>query len=247
MPSLLLPDLHLVQSLQIGNNPASSLPVAPQGRKVERVWTVVDEEALQDKGPCFETARLEMPSSVWRQNSDGSLTFRPRGAPTGEVKVVLDYETALERARRLQPPLFDPAVHVLHRITAGNHHRNTIPEAPTGRMLERIWTVVDEDLLKQIGPSRGPGRNSAFPEDRNHDWVINADGTLRFFSRVVETDQEVVIVLDYQTAAELDERMKIPRFDPDTGKPLGAPSLAAEPSVEDLPKAPKASRSRPRG
>lgn len=241
MPSLLMPDLHLVQSLVVGDNPSTGLPVAPSGRKVERVWVVLDEAGLAEKGPCFETARLENPIRGWRLKSDGSLTLRVAGQEPGTpVKVVLDYETTLERAQRLEQALFDPAVHVVHRITAGNHHRNPLPEPPAGRKLERIWTVIDEPLLKQIGP----GRTTAFPEDEHHDWLLNADGTLRFFSRVVEIDQEVNVVLDYQTAPEMEERMKLPRFDPNTGEPTAfhakpSPAPAVEAPAQAHPPRPR--------
>jgi hypothetical protein len=237
MPALLVPSLHVVQSLVVGDNPASVLPVAPEGRPIERLWVVTNEADLEEKGPCFDTARLENPSRGWRVKADGALFLRIAGQEPGTpVRVVLDYETPLERARRLNLPLFDPSVHVIHRITAGNQHRNALPEPPPGRKLERIWTVIDESLLKQIGP----GRNTAFPEDEGHDWLLNPDGTLRFFSRVVEMNQEADVVLDYQTAAEMNERMRLPRFDPQTGQPLGRP---AAPEAVEAP-APRAPRPR---
>ena len=235
MTSLFDPSLHLVHSIVVGDNPISSLPQVPAGRKVERVWTVLDEAALADKGPCFETARLELESRVWRVKSDGSMLFRAQGVEPGtSVRVVLDYETTLERAVRLRLPLFDPTLHVIHHIRAGNRHHNPLPVPPEGRKLERVWTVLNEDLLKQMGP----GPKAAFPEDAVHDWQINADGSLRFYSRIVEIDTEVNIVLDYETAAEMAERRKIPRFHPDTGEPVGIPSgpVEAEPSKARSPR-----------
>lgn len=233
MTLLFDPSLHVVHSIRVGDNSASSLPQAPTGRKVERVWTVVDESALAEKGPCFETARLELESRVWRVKSDGSLSFRSQGVEPGTpVRVVLDYETSLERAQRLGLSLFDPTVHVIHSITAGSHHHNVLPQAPVGRKIERVWTVLNEDLLKE----GGPGQRATFPEDALHDWQLNKDGTLRFYSRIVEVDTEVKIVLDYETAAEMAERRKIPRFHPETGEPIGAKSEAV--SLEgDSPKA----------
>ena len=237
MTALLAPSLHVVQSLVAGNNPSSTLPTPPDGRKIERLWVITNEADLEEKGPCFDTARLETPIRGWRVTSDGELFLRISGHEPGTpVRVVLDYETSLERARRLRLPLFDPSVHVIHRITAGNHHRNALPEPPPGRKLERVWTVIDESLLKQIGP----GRNTAFPEDEGHDWQLNADGTLRFFSRVVEMNQQADVVLDYQTAAEMNERLQLPRFDPDTGQPLGRPY---EPEAAQSP-APRVRRPR---
>lgn len=239
MTPLFDPSLHLVHSIVVGDNPVSSLPRAPAGRKVERVWTVLDEAALADKGPCFETARLELESRVWRVKSDGTLNFRVQGVDSGTpVRVVIDYETTLERALRLRLPLFDPALHVIHPIRAGNRHQNPLPVPPEGRKLERVWTVLNEDLLKQMGP----GPRAAFPEDAVHDWQLNPNGSLRFYSRIVEVDTEVNIVLDYETAAEMAERRKIPRFHPDTGEPVSLPSAPVQ--SEDEPS--KARSPRPR-
>ena len=58
--------------------------------------------------------------------------------------------------------------------------------------------------------------------------------------RVVEMNQEADVVLDYQTAAEMNERMRLPRFDPQTGQPLGRP---AAPEAVEAP-APRAPRPR---
>jgi len=240
MSPLLLPDLHVVHAIVVGDNPASALPQAPVGRKVERVWTLLDESALAEKGPCFETARLESDMRVWRVKPDGTLNFKVQGVEPGTpVRVVLDYETMLERATRLGLGLFDPTLHVIHRIRAGNQHHNPLPEAPAGRKIERVWTVLNEDLLKQMGP----GPKAAFPEDMVHDWMLNNDGTLRFYSRVVEVDTEVNVVLDYETAAESAERRKIPRFHPDTGEPIGIQSAPVQSPVGSVPvRAPKPRR-----
>jgi hypothetical protein len=110
-------------------------------------------------------------------------------------------------------------LHVVHRIMAGNTHRNVLPTPPAGRSLQRIWTLINADLLVEVGPVHN---RSAFLEDRNHDWQINPDGTLRFYSRVVETNAPVDIVLDYETTLERDARMKqaTGAFDPATGKRL---------------------------
>lgn len=111
-------------------------------------------------------------------------------------------------------------LYVVHTITAGTKHANDLPAPPPGRKLQRIWTLIDKDKLDEMGPVQ---HQSAFLEDRNHDWVINSKGKLRYFSRVVEADSTVQIVLDYETMPERDERMKtqglaIAKFDPKTGK-----------------------------
>ncbi len=108
-------------------------------------------------------------------------------------------------------------LHVTHRIRAGRAHCNVLPPAPEGRKLMRIWTVIDGEKLNLYGPIHN---FSAFLEDRFHDWLLNSDGTLRFYSRVVGTDDEVEVVLDYETIAEQTIRRSTPVFDPMTGKRL---------------------------
>lgn len=114
-------------------------------------------------------------------------------------------------------PLFNPDVHVLHRLRAGRAHANALPARRDGRALMRVWTVMDADLLARIGPVHN---QSAFLEDRVHDWVLDAQGCLRFFSRVVDTDAEVDVVLDYETIPEMQARRAVARFDPATGRKL---------------------------
>lgn len=107
-------------------------------------------------------------------------------------------------------------LHVVHRILAGTRHPNILPAAPEGRTLARVWTVIDAVLLTELGPLHN---RSAFLEDRVHDWLLDKDGALRYYSRVAETDKEVDIVLDYETGAERDTRLAARRFDPMTGAP----------------------------
>src|SRR5690606_24379407 len=96
-------------------------------------------------------------------------------------------------------------------------HANALPVRQDGRPLVRVWTVMDADLLARIGPVHN---KSAFLEDRVHDWVLDSQGFLRFFSRVVETDSEVDVVLDYETIPEMRARQAVVRFDPATGRGL---------------------------
>lgn len=95
-------------------------------------------------------------------------------------------------------------LHMVHRITAGTRHANSLPEAPEGRPLKRIWTVIDAEKLREMGPIHNV---TAFLEDRVHDYRI-VDGKLHYYSRITATGAEVNVVLDYETDAERNARMK---------------------------------------
>lgn len=104
---------------------------------------------------------------------------------------------------------------VVHRIRAGSRHGNVLPAPPAGKTLQRIWTLIDADKLATLGPVHNA---STFLEDHQHDWRLTSAGELVFYSRVVPTDTDVDIVLDYETMAERDFRMKRPARDPGTGR-----------------------------
>lgn len=106
---------------------------------------------------------------------------------------------------------------VLHRVRAGSAHVNVLPPAPEGRELRRIWTVIDLEKLCQVGPIHN---RTGFLEDFIHDWRVRPDGTLSFYSRVVEIGQEVDVLLDYETIDERRGRTDKPKFDPNTGEPI---------------------------
>lgn len=114
----------------------------------------------------------------------------------------------------------NPTLHVIHRIRAGTQHANEVPQGPGGRRIARIWTIMDEDLLRQIGLVHN---RSAFLEDHIHDWRLDGNGKLHFYSRVVEIGREVDVVLDYETIAErrAREQAEAKQFDPMTGQALG--------------------------
>lgn len=106
---------------------------------------------------------------------------------------------------------------VLHRVRAGSAEVNVLPPAPEGRTLRRIWTVIDLEKLCKDGPIHN---KTAFLEDMVHDWRVRNDGTLSFYSRVVEIGHEVDVLLDYETVEERRARPVKPRFDPNTGEPI---------------------------
>lgn len=107
---------------------------------------------------------------------------------------------------------------VIVKIRSGSSNANPLPPAPEGRELQRVWTLLNRSQLRQEGPVH---RSSAFLEDRGHDWRIDVDGALHYSSGQVPPNQDVEIVLDYETDAEreLRERAQM-KFDPNTGKPL---------------------------
>lgn len=110
------------------------------------------------------------------------------------------------------PAMFLPELHVLATIRTGSQNANPLPPPPEGRTLQRIWTLINEDLLR----ARGPIHNqSTFLEEKIHDYQI-LKGALHFYSRVVPADADVAIVLDYETLAERDARMAL------AGKALAA-------------------------
>ena len=113
-------------------------------------------------------------------------------------------------------PLFDPSLHVRHKIKSGISHANEIPPAPEGQQLRRVWTVMEgADLV-----GRGLVHNeTAFIEDHRHDWQLDPQGRLVFYSRVVETNTDVDVVLDYEPMPERELRLKENGLNV-SGKPL---------------------------
>ena len=95
-------------------------------------------------------------------------------------------------------------LHVVHTIVAGTEVANDLPDAPEGRELARVWTLIDAPLLRRLGPMHN---QSAFLEDRIHDYVVR-DGKLHYYSRVVEKGHSVQIVLDYETTLERTARLE---------------------------------------
>lgn len=109
-------------------------------------------------------------------------------------------------------------LHVIVKIRSGSSNANPLPPPPEGRELRRVWTLLSRSQLVKDGPVH---RSSAFLEDRGHDWRIDADGALHYFSGQAPPNQDVEIVLDYETDEECQLRAQAQlRFDPSTGKPL---------------------------
>lgn len=109
-------------------------------------------------------------------------------------------------------------LHVIHTLHSGAGNSNSLPTPPEeGRKLVRVWTLINKDLLKQLGPVHNV---SAFLEDHIHDWQITRDGGLRYYSRIAETNTDVEVVLDYETHQErrLREALRA-KVDTPTGKP----------------------------
>ena len=102
-------------------------------------------------------------------------------------------------------PLNGPGHYALTTIMAGTRHANPLPTPPEGRKLERIWTVIDREKLTEFGPVHNV---SAFLEDHIHDWRIDRDGQLHYYSRVAEIDQPVEVVFDFETTPEMRARFQ---------------------------------------
>lgn len=113
--------------------------------------------------------------------------------------------------------------YVVHSIRSGSTTPNTLPTPPDGLTLQRVWTLIDEDLLRELGPVHNM---SAFLEDRIHDWRINQKGEFFYYSRVKPAGIDVKIVLDYEEGSDRDARMRSSgggaRFDPMTGARIQA-------------------------
>lgn len=235
------PELHVFHRAQVGEQ--TPLPPAPAGRELVNVWRVLDEKALREHGLVHgKTAFLEGHGHDWMLRPGNSLRYSTRQAEKGQwLDVLLDYQTALEAriaartaVARFDPmtgqplanpssepamrPAFDPSLHVLYTIKTGLKQANDLPPPPEGRELRRIWTVIDTSRLEELGPQHNL---TGFLEEKNHDWSIDDKGQLRFYSRVVETNASVEVILDYETAAEMNERIKAhaPARKPATPKP----------------------------
>lgn len=221
------PELHVFHRAQVGAS--TPLPAPPAGRELVNVWRVLDAQAVREHGLVHgKTVFLEDEGHDWKLRASGSLRYSTRQAEPGQwLDILLDYQTPLEariKARtapaRFDPmtgqplpapselpmrPAYDPSLHVLHTIKTGLKQANVLPPPPAGRELRRIWTVIDASRLEELGPQHNL---TGFLEEKNHDWSLDEKGQLRFYSRVVETDTSVEVILDYETAAEMNERIK---------------------------------------
>lgn len=115
-----------------------------------------------------------------------------------------------------RPATMDNSLYVVHQIRSGSNTPNILPPHPQGLELQRVWTLIDEDLLREVGPVHN---SSAFLEDCIHDWRLNDKGEFFYYSRVAGVGVDVQVVLDYETSAQRDERRRASRanFDPMTG------------------------------
>lgn len=86
---------------------------------------------------------------------------------------------------------FDPIV--VATITPGRENANPVPECPTGWKLHRVWALLNEDRLREVGLVH---RVSAFLEDEGHDYKIR-NGNLHYFSHQARPGQECRIVFEF--------------------------------------------------
>lgn len=202
------------------------LPPPPPGCRLERVWRVLDAQGVQEHGPVHNrTAFLEDQGHDWKvaRGSEGLRYSTRQGNPGEWLDLLLDYRPRLDMeavpprfdpmtGEPVAPPpvltparaAFDPTLHVRVTVRPGLRTANDLPPPPPGRTLQRIWTVIDGERLEAVGPKHN---DTGFIEEKHHDWALDPDGRLRFYSRVVETDRPQEVVLDYETAAEMHERL----------------------------------------
>lgn len=97
-------------------------------------------------------------------------------------------------------------LHLVRTIKAGSRHANDMPDAPEGRKLARMWTVSNREKLDAWGPIHNV---NAFLEDHVHDYRVDQEGKVHFYSRVVPTDTDVEVVFDYETRSEAEARRAV--------------------------------------
>lgn len=97
------PGCYVLVSVLSGSRHANPLPEPPPGRKIERIWTLINGEKLARLGPMHQvSAFLEDHIHDWRLDNAGKLHFYSRLAEMNQtVQIVVDYETEDESRRRL--------------------------------------------------------------------------------------------------------------------------------------------------
>lgn len=85
-----------------GQEHTNELPMAPEDRAIQRVWTVLDAEKVRSFGPIHNlSARLENQGHSY-QLQEGSINYYSQHAQAdGQAHIVLDYETEAERRDRM--------------------------------------------------------------------------------------------------------------------------------------------------
>ena len=132
----------------------------------------------------------------WSASSDTSRQRRRRNS-LARAAIVRMLQSMTPR--RYVPPVLDPALRTVHRVTD-----RFVPEVT--RKPSRVWTLfrdipkTPEETAKFV-----PAHNvNAFIEDSMHDWTWKEGRGLNYFSRVAEpkdTRYEVWILCEY--AAEV--------------------------------------------
>lgn len=94
--------LFVIHTIRAGNQYQNDIPVPPEGRKVQRVWSLMDADKLAVMGPVHnQSAFLEDRIHDYLIIND-KIQFYSRLVPThDEVQVVFDYETTPEREARM--------------------------------------------------------------------------------------------------------------------------------------------------
>lgn len=102
------PALHQIHRALVGGHTA--LPEPPPGRRLRRVWRVLDIDRLRQDGPVHgRTAFLEDEGHDWKITPSGELRYSTRQAQVGEwLDILLDYSTDMEHLARQARPRFDP-------------------------------------------------------------------------------------------------------------------------------------------
>ncbi|MET0980249.1 MAG: hypothetical protein ABWX90_03275 [Candidatus Saccharimonadales bacterium] len=70
-----------------------------------------------------------------------------------------------------------------------------LPKPVTKKNLDQVWTLLNKDKLKTMGLVHF---QSAFMEDRMHDWDITKQGKLRFYGHSGGKDEIHTLVLVYK-------------------------------------------------
>lgn len=108
--------LHPIATITAGSRHANALPLAPEGRPLVRVWTVIDADKVLELGPVHNVSAFLEDAIHDYQVRDGQLHYYSRVTPTdAKVEVVLDYETQPERQARLAATAREHS----HAVSAG--------------------------------------------------------------------------------------------------------------------------------
>lgn len=123
-------------------------------------------------------------------------------------------QTNKQLEKRMSPPLGNGVDSMKRMIVRNVQNAVTIPLVELPYMQEitikRIWTILNEEKLFQgVNSQTGEGRilnleevvpqhgETAFMEERNHDWIITPDA-FRYFSRIVKAQDCADLLIEYE-------------------------------------------------